>query len=158
MDRPLIYLAAVPCTDNSGRHDRHGNEELVCCLAFFCQDNIDYHHESTTKSAGPCWQQHKLYAPSKTGNGISLCRYAPLRSRNQCKLIHVPLVSCMEDCGAKNDIKPREPIRCRECGHRIMYKKRTKRSESQDNIHHGVYCFCARLNCSFVTVVQFEAR
>jgi DNA-directed RNA polymerase I, II, and III subunit RPABC4 len=43
---------------------------------------------------------------------------------------------CMEDCGAKNDIKPREPIRCRECGHRIMYKKRTKRSESKD-IHHG---------------------
>ena len=35
-----------------------------------------------------------------------------------------------KDCGAKNDIKPREPIRCRECGHRIMYKKRTKRSES----------------------------
>ncbi|KAF9484000.1 hypothetical protein BDN70DRAFT_798570 [Pholiota conissans] len=32
------------------------------------------------------------------------------------------------DCGAKNEIKPREPIRCRECGHRIMYKKRTKRS------------------------------
>ncbi|KAF8974399.1 DNA directed RNA polymerase [Flammula alnicola] len=33
------------------------------------------------------------------------------------------------DCGAKNEIKPREPIRCRECGHRIMYKKRTKRSQ-----------------------------
>ena len=32
------------------------------------------------------------------------------------------------DCGAKNEIRPREPIRCRECGHRIMYKKRTKRS------------------------------
>ncbi|KIJ56561.1 hypothetical protein M422DRAFT_22721 [Sphaerobolus stellatus SS14] len=31
------------------------------------------------------------------------------------------------DCGAKNEIKPREPIRCKECGHRIMYKKRTKR-------------------------------
>ncbi|GJE96585.1 DNA-directed RNA polymerase core subunit rpc10 [Phanerochaete sordida] len=31
------------------------------------------------------------------------------------------------DCGAKNEIKSREPIRCRECGHRIMYKKRTKR-------------------------------
>ncbi|KZT26982.1 hypothetical protein NEOLEDRAFT_1025613, partial [Neolentinus lepideus HHB14362 ss-1] len=31
-------------------------------------------------------------------------------------------------CGAKNEIKSREPIRCRECGHRIMYKKRTKRS------------------------------
>ncbi|KAJ7368148.1 DNA-directed RNA polymerase I [Mycena olivaceomarginata] len=31
------------------------------------------------------------------------------------------------DCGATNEIKSREPIRCRECGHRIMYKKRTKR-------------------------------
>ncbi|TFK29301.1 hypothetical protein FA15DRAFT_582622 [Coprinopsis marcescibilis] len=31
-------------------------------------------------------------------------------------------------CGVKNEIKAREPIRCRECGHRIMYKKRTKRS------------------------------
>ncbi|KAK0473726.1 DNA directed RNA polymerase, partial [Armillaria novae-zelandiae] len=35
---------------------------------------------------------------------------------------------CAADCGAKNEIKSREPIRCRECGHRIMYKKRTKRS------------------------------
>lgn len=35
------------------------------------------------------------------------------------------------DCGAKNEIKAREPIRCRECGHRIMYKKRTKRSTSR---------------------------
>ena len=34
----------------------------------------------------------------------------------------------IKDCGAKNEIKSREPIRCRECGHRIMYKKRTKRS------------------------------
>ncbi|ELU41795.1 DNA directed RNA polymerase, 7 kDa subunit domain-containing protein [Rhizoctonia solani AG-1 IA] len=33
------------------------------------------------------------------------------------------------DCGAKNEIRPREPIRCKECGHRIMYKKRTTRSE-----------------------------
>ncbi|KAF8914101.1 DNA directed RNA polymerase [Gymnopilus junonius] len=31
------------------------------------------------------------------------------------------------DCGAKNEIRPRDPIRCRECGHRIFYKKRTKR-------------------------------
>lgn len=32
------------------------------------------------------------------------------------------------DCGAENTIRVREPIRCRECGHRIMYKKRTKQS------------------------------
>ncbi|KAF6762873.1 DNA directed RNA polymerase, partial [Ephemerocybe angulata] len=31
------------------------------------------------------------------------------------------------DCGAKNEIRAREPIRCKECGHRIMYKKRTSR-------------------------------
>ncbi|CAO3659280.1 unnamed protein product [Rhizopus stolonifer] len=31
------------------------------------------------------------------------------------------------DCGLENQLKPREPIRCQDCGHRIMYKKRTKR-------------------------------
>ncbi|EKU22387.1 DNA-directed RNA polymerases I, II, and III subunit RPABC4 [Nannochloropsis gaditana CCMP526] len=38
------------------------------------------------------------------------------------------------DCGAQNVIKNKDPIRCRQCNHRIMYKMRTKR------------------------VVQFEAR
>ena len=32
------------------------------------------------------------------------------------------------DCGEENEIKPKEPIRCLACSHRIMYKKRTKRS------------------------------
>ncbi|QSL66301.1 hypothetical protein MERGE_000679 [Pneumocystis wakefieldiae] len=31
------------------------------------------------------------------------------------------------DCGAINQIQAREVIRCRECGHRVMYKQRTKR-------------------------------
>ncbi|XP_014230546.1 DNA-directed RNA polymerases I, II, and III subunit RPABC4 [Trichogramma pretiosum] len=31
------------------------------------------------------------------------------------------------ECHHDNDIKPKDPIRCRECGYRIMYKKRTKR-------------------------------
>eukprot|EP00952_Eustigmatos_sp_NYUAD-ZCMA_P010674 43621-Eustigmatos_ZCMA.PRE.1 len=31
------------------------------------------------------------------------------------------------DCGAQNMIKPKDPIRCRHCNHRIMYKMRTKR-------------------------------
>ncbi len=30
------------------------------------------------------------------------------------------------ECGAENEIKPKDPIRCRDCGYRIMYKKRTK--------------------------------
>lgn len=31
------------------------------------------------------------------------------------------------ECHQENEIRPRDPIRCRECGYRIMYKKRTKR-------------------------------
>ncbi|KAI0285018.1 hypothetical protein BGY98DRAFT_946703 [Russula aff. rugulosa BPL654] len=34
----------------------------------------------------------------------------------------------------------REPIRCRECGHRIMYKKRTKRSKSGSPSEGFVLC------------------
>lgn len=33
------------------------------------------------------------------------------------------------DCGAPNEIRPRDPIRCRFCGYRILYKARTKRCE-----------------------------
>jgi DNA-directed RNA polymerase I, II, and III subunit RPABC4 len=31
-------------------------------------------------------------------------------------------------CGVDNQIRPREPIRCKDCGYRIMYKKRTSKS------------------------------
>ncbi|GAA5868199.1 hypothetical protein JCM3774_000596 [Rhodotorula dairenensis] len=33
------------------------------------------------------------------------------------------------DCAASNEIKAREPIRCRSCGCRVMYKKRIKRTD-----------------------------
>lgn len=33
------------------------------------------------------------------------------------------------DCGAKNNIKGGDPVRCRQCGFRILYKMRTKRCE-----------------------------
>lgn len=46
------------------------------------------------------------------------------------------------DCGASNHIRAREPIRCRECGHRIMYKPRTKRSASFPQSH---ICTCLHL-------------
>ncbi|EFP75962.1 DNA-directed RNA polymerase core subunit rpc10 [Puccinia graminis f. sp. tritici] len=38
-----------------------------------------------------------------------------------------PITYLCADCGKDNSIKPREPIRCQECGCRIMYKKRIKR-------------------------------
>ena len=33
------------------------------------------------------------------------------------------------DCGARNVIKAGDPVRCRQCGFRILYKMRTKRRE-----------------------------
>uniref|UniRef100_I1PSI8 Uncharacterized protein n=1 Tax=Oryza glaberrima TaxID=4538 RepID=I1PSI8_ORYGL len=32
------------------------------------------------------------------------------------------------DCGAENTLKPGDVIQCRECGYRILYKKRTRRT------------------------------
>ena len=46
-------------------------------------------------------------------------------------------IFCSE-CHSENEIRPKDPIRCRECGYRIMYKKRTKRS-ILFNAHHN-YC------------------
>eukprot|EP01133_Synstelium_polycarpum_P010232 gene10232-11923_t len=31
------------------------------------------------------------------------------------------------ECGAENEIKPKEPIKCKDCAYRILYKKRTDR-------------------------------
>lgn len=33
----------------------------------------------------------------------------------------------ISECHYENELRPRDPVRCRECGYRIMYKKRTKR-------------------------------
>ncbi|EDL09091.1 mCG49314 [Mus musculus] len=38
-----------------------------------------------------------------------------------------PMIDICGECHTENEIKSRDPIRCRECGYRIMYKKRTKR-------------------------------
>jgi DNA-directed RNA polymerase subunit RPC12/RpoP len=79
-------------------------------------------HESTTTGCQfPAWRL-SLRRP-ETRDGVSLCR-CTLRS-----FVYSSQIYHETDCGAKNEIKPREPIRCRECGHRIMYKKRTKRSK-----------------------------
>ena len=38
-----------------------------------------------------------------------------------------PMMYICGECHNENEIRPRDTIRCRECGYRIMYKKRTKR-------------------------------
>jgi DNA-directed RNA polymerase subunit RPC12/RpoP len=42
----------------------------------------------------------------------------------------VASVADSQDCGAKTAMKTTESIRCKECGHRVMYKPRTHRSKS----------------------------
>jgi DNA-directed RNA polymerase I, II, and III subunit RPABC4 len=37
-------------------------------------------------------------------------------------------VFAYSDCGAENTLKAGDVIQCRECGYRILYKKRTTRS------------------------------
>ncbi|KAF6161110.1 hypothetical protein GIB67_007751 [Kingdonia uniflora] len=40
-----------------------------------------------------------------------------------------PVAYICGDCGMENSLKPADVIQCRECGYRILYKKRTRRSK-----------------------------
>ncbi|KAM0007839.1 putative RNA polymerase archaeal subunit P/eukaryotic subunit RPABC4 [Helianthus debilis subsp. tardiflorus] len=42
------------------------------------------------------------------------------------------LIFCIhfDNCGQENTLKVGDVIQCRECGYRILYKKRTRRSNS----------------------------
>ncbi|GAA5823366.1 hypothetical protein JCM5353_008251 [Sporobolomyces roseus] len=66
------------------------------------------------------------------------------------------------DCAANNEIKAREPIRCRECGCRVMYKKRIKRSKQTLSTSRRGYEVANEppesILLHLLTVVQFEAR
>ncbi|XP_037917162.1 DNA-directed RNA polymerases I, II, and III subunit RPABC4 [Hermetia illucens] len=42
-------------------------------------------------------------------------------------VLKTAMVYVCGECHHENEMRPRDPIRCRECGYRIMYKKRTKR-------------------------------
>jgi len=45
--------------------------------------------------------------------------------------LHYPyLLAHTAACGQQNGIKPQDPIRCRSCGYRILYKTRTKRCKT----------------------------
>eukprot|EP00976_Prorocentrum_cordatum_P011848 238644-Prorocentrum_minimum.AAC.5 len=44
------------------------------------------------------------------------------------------------DCGADNTLRPGDVIQCRECGYRILYKKRTKRSKSPTIPEQSNFC------------------
>ncbi|RKF56668.1 DNA-directed RNA polymerases I, II, and III subunit RPABC4 [Erysiphe neolycopersici] len=43
-------------------------------------------------------------------------------------IIDTPAINYLcGDCNAKVPLKRGDPIRCKECGHRVLYKERTKR-------------------------------
>ncbi|MCJ1312880.1 DNA-directed RNA polymerase core subunit rpc10 [Agyrium rufum] len=48
------------------------------------------------------------------------------QSQSTFDLGPLPQYLCGE-CNAKVQLKKGDPIRCKECGHRILYKERTKR-------------------------------
>uniref|UniRef100_A0A7N2MRP3 Uncharacterized protein n=1 Tax=Quercus lobata TaxID=97700 RepID=A0A7N2MRP3_QUELO len=41
------------------------------------------------------------------------------------------------DCGMENTLKPGDVIQCRECGYRILYKKRTRRKPQFGHLSEG---------------------
>uniref|UniRef100_A0A4W5Q1X2 Saposin B-type domain-containing protein n=1 Tax=Hucho hucho TaxID=62062 RepID=A0A4W5Q1X2_9TELE len=60
---------------------------------------------------------------------MSYCTPALLNAcQDVCDVVAAEMLfSLLTECHTENEIKARDPIRCRECGYRIMYKKRTKR-------------------------------
>ena len=67
--------------------------------------------------------------------------------------LHNFLSTCVNfaDCGSEVMLRPGDIVICRECGYRILYKKRTKQS--------AFTLLCSRSHDDiFSAVVQFEAR
>ncbi|WVQ76641.1 hypothetical protein IAR50_006315 [Cryptococcus sp. DSM 104548] len=62
------------------------------------------------------------------------------------------------DCGAQTAMQPSEFIRCKECGHRVMYKPRTTRSESRTSWRASLTKNDFYFLSLATAVVQFEAR
>lgn len=86
-------------------------------------------HRSTAASFTTNQQSRRHYYPPTT-----MTSKAPSTAPEVSTTSTVPALSrgveyrC-GDCGARNVIKGGDPVRCRQCGFRILYKTRTKRCE-----------------------------
>ena len=112
--------------------------------------HVSIHVMNSQQQGGPnAGGQQPSYAQPPREAMEYLC--AGMYQRYHAYIMSITILPRFTDCGAKNEIKPREPIRCRECGHRIMYKKRTKRSVCSPVWNNDKNSFVN-------SVVQFEAR
>ena len=61
------------------------------------------------------------------------------------------------DCGARNVIKGGDPVRCRQCGFRILYKTRTKRRKLRRELSDKEYkyAFAIPKFCKAASLLRF---
>nr|GMC72659.1 DNA-directed RNA polymerases II, IV and V subunit 12 [Ipomoea batatas] len=65
------------------------------------------------------------------------------------------------DCGQENTLKQGDVIQCRECGYRILYKKRTRRSKpllSFQFIKFLNLCFLLKLRFPVLVLIVLPCR
>ena len=76
----------------------------------------------------PACQQQLIFAGKQLDEGRTLADYrVPPEATLHLMLRPRGGTSYLcGDCGQTNEIKPKDPIRCRFCGYRILYKMRTK--------------------------------
>lgn len=91
--------------------------------------------------------QREAYQPPAAGSSGVGRSYVPAPAGTMFYL-------CAE-CGVKVGINKGEPIRCKECGHRILYKQRTTRYLKSNPLSRDD---SSNLDYPASSMVQFEAR
>ncbi|EXB68657.1 DNA-directed RNA polymerases I, II, and III subunit RPABC4 [Morus notabilis] len=69
---------------------------------------------------------------------------SPPRTKVKTQFQILNLLHSVLDCGMENTLKPGDVIQCRECGYRILYKKRTRRSMFSYFIEYMILQCCLR--------------
>ena len=109
------------------------------------------------------WFFRFCLVPEKISRGRkTLLRASLLLFLRTCMCFRVLRAICdfacfAADCGMENTLKPGDVIQCRECGYRILYKKRTRRSKTLITnwieipvLEFSLFRSCISINSSFV--------
>ncbi|KFX93887.1 hypothetical protein O988_06594 [Pseudogymnoascus sp. VKM F-3808] len=66
----------------------------------------------------------EAYIPPTAGGAVAI----PGRDQGYTAASEGPAINYLcGDCNSRVPLKRGDPIRCKECGHRVLYKERTKR-------------------------------